>query len=312
MTPREPPLDLDALVVPLRSDIESGAAVLAGAAADAVRRAAELAPATSGADLRKRLEALSVMILDAQPAMAPLVALCREVLEAIGGPLPLEDARRRAAGAALAFRDSAEARVLAVAERASRILPAEGEILTVSASSTVRRALIEASRRSTLRVICLESRPMNEGRVLAAELAREGVPVTVAVDAATESLLPRCAALLMGADSVGDGGVVNKIGSAAAVRAAARLGVPVLVAADSTKLLPPGFPQPLDDDRPPDEVWSAPAGVRVWNRYFEAVPGELVELLITEDAALGPEAVRGARRALDVPAALRTWAAERG
>ena len=105
--------------------------------------------------------------------------------------------------------------------------------------------------------------------------------------------------------------MVGKIGARAAVETAGRHGIPVLVAADSTKLLPLGFPQPVDDDRPASEVWAAPPGVRVWNRYFEVVPGALVSALVTEDAVLDAAALDRKRATLSVPAALLGWAAGR-
>ena len=153
---------------------------------------------------------------------------------------------------------------------------------------------------------------MNEGRTLAAELARRGAHVTLAVDAAAEALVARCGAVLLGADSIGDAGVVNKIGSAAAARAGAFHRVPVFVVTDSSKLLPPGFRQVVDDDRPADRVWSEPGAVGVWNRYFEVVPGELITKVVLEDGQLTPLEVDHRRRDLTVPERIAEWAASRG
>ena len=94
--------------------------------------------------------------------------------------------------------------------------------------------------------------------------------------------MPDCDLVLLGADSIGDAGVVNKIGSASLAEPAHRMGKPVYVISDETKILPPGFPQHIRDDRPADEVWRAPAGVRVWNRYFETIPMDWVTAVVTE------------------------------
>ena len=149
---------------------------------------------------------------------------------------------------------------------------------------------------------------MSEGKALASELARHGIDVTYAVDAATQSLVPECDVLLMGADSIGDLGVVNKIGSASAALAASRAGVPVYVLADETKMLPRGFPQRVEDDRPPGEVWADAGRVKVWNRYFEAVPMEAVTGVVTENAVLSPHELQRMRRKLAFPEPLRRWA----
>lgn len=286
----------------------SGAAVVARRAAEAVRRAAVRGPAGSTAELRELLGSLAVRILDAQPAMASLVALGARVLEAADDDASLEDARRAVAHEAEAFRDALERGTRAVAKAASRELPDRGAILTLSSSSTVRETLLHRGGDRGLEVTCLESRPMSEGRTLAEALARAGIPTLYAVDAAAHNLVERADLVLMGADSVGDRGLVNKIGSAALARAATQRGIPVMVVTDDTKLLPPGFPQRVDDDRPGEEVWRAPAGVRVWNRYFEVVPSEWVTTIVTEDGPRAPDAVDRDRRRLRVPAELRRWA----
>jgi translation initiation factor 2B subunit (eIF-2B alpha/beta/delta family) len=144
---------------------------------------------------------------------------------------------------------------------------------------------------------------------VAAELADAGVQVTLAVDAALESIILACGCVLLGADSIGDKGVVNKIGSAAAAHAARRNGIPVLVVADSSKLLPRGFPQLIKDDRPAEDVWPEHGPVRVWNRYFEVVPMSLITKVVTEEGAIMSEFVDSRRVGLSLPPALAQWAA---
>jgi translation initiation factor 2B subunit (eIF-2B alpha/beta/delta family) len=302
------PLRLDALVAPLRADVVSGAAVVARMAAEVVRRAAGRLPAESVPELRAALAKVGILTLDAQPAMAPLVALVRDVLNAIDEASDVGSARLAAREACDAFREGLETRAQVVASRASGLLPEHGDILTLSSSSTVRGALLHHAQRRQGRVIVLESRPMQEGQMLATALAKVGIPVLFAVDAAAATLVGRCAAVLLGADSVGDRGVVNKLGSLGVAQAASATGVPVLVATDETKILPPGFPQRVEDDRPADEVWRAPANVRVWNRYFEVVPLDVVSSIITESATLTPTEVEDHRRAISVPDEIRAWA----
>lgn len=300
-------MNLDALVAPLRADVVSGAAVVGRMAADLVRRAAVRQPAADAAELRSALASLAVKMLEAQPAMAPLVALSCRVLDAVEAPAGLEEARRAAANAAETFRDDVDDGRERVAERTAALLPEGATVLTLSSSSTVRAALLAAGDRG-VRVICLEGRPMAEGQGLATALSRARIPVLFAVDAAAWCLAAGADALLVGADSVGDRGVVNKIGTAAALAAARERGVPAYLAADRTKLLPPGFPQPLEDDRPADEVWRAPHGVRVWNRYFEAVPLDRFEAVITDADVLDAGGAEALRRERTLPPELRRWA----
>lgn len=305
--PERAAMDLGPLVAPLRGDVVSGAAVIGRRAAGVVRRVAREAPAANVDGLRSVLSRLAAALLDAQPAMAPLVALGTSVLLAVEEAGEVEGARARAAAAAEEFAAGLESGTRAVAEAAVALIPKGGRVLTLSASSTVRAALLAARRRQG-RVVCLESRPLMEGRHLAQQLAEAGISVTLAADAAVCTLVQSVDAVLVGADSVGDRGVVNKIGTRAAALAARAAGIPIYVLADRTKLLPPGFPQPTHHQGPADEVWQAPRGVQIWNRYFEATPLDWITGLVTEEGVVDAEAVTRARAALPVPPALQEWA----
>jgi translation initiation factor 2B subunit (eIF-2B alpha/beta/delta family) len=299
---------LDALLAPLRADVVSGAAVVARMGAEVMRRAVRRVTADTVPDLRSAMANAGIRVIEAQPAMAPLVALVRDVVEASSSAASVEACREAVRDACDAFRAGLETRAQVVAARAAALLPREGDVLTLSSSSTVRAALMRGARERRGRVVVLESRPMQEGRTLATTLAREGISVLFAVDAAGAELASSCAMVLLGADSIGDHGVVNKIGSLAVARAATLAGVPVVVATDATKILPPGFPQPLSDERPAEEVWRPPANVRIWNRYFEAVPLEAVTTIVTESATVGPSEMEALRSDIPLPDELREWA----
>ena len=302
---------LDELVAPLRDDVVSGASLLGRTAADVIRRAAVRLQAGSLDELEVGLGEVCHRLLDAQPAMAPLVCLVRDVMAAVGSAPSLEAGRHAAASAADDFRNGFEARVRAVGEAATGILPAGGMIATISASATLHAIFSAEAQPRGITVLCFESRRMNEGRHFATTLAAAGVDVMYAVDAAAPSLIPECDQVMVGADSIGDQGVVNKIGSAMIAQIARSAGIPVYVVADETKVLPRGFPQNVADDRPTSEVWSAPEGVRVWNRYFEVTPFEYVTGVVTERGVLDLPALEATRGAMELPAGLRAWAAGR-
>jgi translation initiation factor eIF-2B subunit delta len=299
---------LDALVTPLRADVLNGSAQISRTAAEVFRRAAVRAKAGSPAELRWALGGVATAILAAQPAMASLVTLVRQVLAAADAAEDVEGGRHAAARAAEAFRVEIDARTADAATRAAAVLPESGPLVTISSSSTVEAALIASLPGRTDPVICLESRPLNEGRGLAERLARAGLQVTFAVDAAAESVVAGSAAVVFGADSIGDAGVVNKIGSAALAHAAVRAGVPVYVVADETKILPHGFPQYVEDSRPGGEVWESPSGIHVWNRYFEVVPMDAVTAVVTDTATLSSTGMEAFRADIVVPDRLRKWA----
>lgn len=302
----------DALVAPLREDVLSGATQLARRASHALAEVTSWEGVETSSELRGVLTDVGLRILDAQPAMAPLVALVAAVLNALDGVERLDEAREAARHSALAFASSLDRRAEVVAERAAELLPDAGDILTLSSSSTVLGALLQHPRHRSGRIVVLESRPASEGRDMARRLAEAGIPVLFAADAAAATVVEGCSAVLFGADSLGDRGVVNKVGSLPATLAALRAAVPVLVATDATKILPPGFPQPLDDDRPDEQLWEAPEGVVVWNRYFEAVPLAAVDVVVTDVDAFRPGELEAYRSKLAVPRELEAWARRRG
>lgn len=304
-------MSFDTLVAPLRADVSNGASVVARAAADVVRRATAEIEAGSLEELRGLAAELTGAILDAQPSMAPLVTLAARVLSAVDEADAVDAGLEEVARVAREFLDDLEARKEEAARQGAGALGDVGSVFTLSASSTVIRALQARAARGALHVTCLESRPGNEGRDAAHRLTEAGASVVFAVDAAMGTLLPGCDAVVLGSDSVGDRGVVNKIGSRPAALLARESEVPVYVLTDGTKLLPPGFPQPTNDDRPPTEVWDVSQEIRIWNRYFEAFPTEWATRVITESGPRTPRQVEEARSGLPVPAALRRWARER-
>ncbi len=301
-------MKLDALVAPLRANVVSGASVIARTGAEVVRRAALGIPVDDSLAFRKMLVSLSIAILEAQPAMAPLVALTSGILNAFDATLSLEEARKRVLETSGAFREGLAEDARRSAERAGEEVREGSRILTLSYSSTVALALEGWGPEKGVLVTCLESRPAAEGRQLAARLARRGMPVTFAVDAAAGTLVQDTDLVLLGADSLGDRGIVNKIGSLPLALAARESGIPLLVVLDHTKLLPPGFPQGVEDDRPGEDVWRSPAGVEVWNRFFEFIPTRLATKIIMDESALPPAAVAPLRSSLPVPTELRAWA----
>jgi translation initiation factor 2B subunit (eIF-2B alpha/beta/delta family) len=247
--------------------------------------------------------------------MAPIVTLAARVFESFDdndNDDDIDEARRRVARVAEEFRENIAVASARCGAQFAALLERGDRVLTLSDSSTVRAGLLKAADGRGLEVVCLESRPLNEGLRLARALADGGVHVTVCVDAAAAALLPGCRAVVMGADSVGDSGIVNKVGSVAVALSARAAGVPVWVVTDRTKFLPEGFPQPIDDDRPADEVAKATGGVRVWNRYFEMLPFDWVRWVVTDAGPIDPLGLAEERRDLPLPAELARWAARRG
>jgi translation initiation factor 2B subunit (eIF-2B alpha/beta/delta family) len=227
-------------------------------AAEISRRAAEALAVLP----RRELEAAARTLVRGHASMAPLWRLATEVLGA-GDP--------GAAAAAFAGRMAAEAE--AVAERAAELVP--GPLILHSHSGTA----VAAATRAGGPALCAVSDPGGEGRLAARRLATAGIAASVVDDAEALRLATDGTPVVVGADAIGPGGVVNKVGTAA-LAAAGRC----LVVAGSSKLLAQDLPAP-----PPFER-TAPAA-------FAAI--------VTERGALSAEEAAAAASAFPVHPALR-------
>ena len=247
----------------------------------------------------------------AQPTMALVHQLAARALEVADAGLARGDGTA-ALRAALAQSCEAERNDLiaargAVARQAAVLVTDRGGwIATLSSSSVVRDALLEAQRTGREpRVLVAESRPRCEGRALAAALAAAGVPVWLVVDAALPLLLSQARMVWLGADAVTDQGAFNKLGSFAAALAAREHSVPVYALAERRKFLPAGTPALKIVEMPAAEVWDAPApGVQPRNVYFERVPLSLLRGVVVEDAVLSPGEAAALARERPLPGEL--------
>ena len=160
------------------------------------------------------------------------------------------------------------------------------------------RALHESGRLDS--VMADETRPLLQGaRLTAYELAAMGIDYRITLDSAGPSAirLGLVDCVIIGADRVAaNGDVCNKIGSYPLALAAARAGIPFLVAAPESTLDPatPDGTAIEIEERSPDEVLSyagvrtAPYGARAWNPAFDVTPADLVTAIITERRIIRP------------------------
>jgi translation initiation factor 2B subunit (eIF-2B alpha/beta/delta family) len=138
-------------------------------------------------------------------------------------------------------------------------------------------------------VVCTESRPSYEGRTAAATLAQEGIRTTLITDSAAAHFMARVNLVMVGADSVSGGGLVNKMGTYAIALAARDRGVPFYALCGTEKFLPTDYPYFRIAPQDPQEVWPEhPQGVEVLNLYFDVTPLEYVSAVITEQGMLAP------------------------
>ncbi len=275
----------------------------------AAARLADLA-AAAGGDY-DMLAAAARLEADAQPAMAAFVALGTRALlvarKAREESAPPDESAARVVAALAAWRRDFTAAGDEIVRRATELVPTSGWIATTTRSSLVERALLAAHATGRpVQVLCSESRPMNEGRMLAASLADAGVTTWLAVDGALGLLLPQAGALWLGADAIRERTFVGKAGVYGLLLIARELNVPAYLLAQRAKFLPDRCRRLTLPRRDPAEVWSdAPAGAHVVNVPFEEAPLSLVRGVLTEGGFLGPREIEDAAGLAQVAAELR-------
>jgi translation initiation factor 2B subunit (eIF-2B alpha/beta/delta family) len=298
----------DRLVDAIRADNTSGAAELARMAAVAVLEWTDQTALMPLHAWKAELSALASGLYTAQPAMAPLFHLVNEILLALESTAVQDAPQRRVRGVVQAFLEHLTHANERLTMAILGLLPPGARILTFSYSSSLRAALLEAHARHRLSaVFCTESRPKLEGQRLARELARAGIAVELGVDAAIATFTERADLALVGADSLTIRGVVNKLGTTSLALACRHAGIPCYVVADHRKWFPAGAAAPAFRQlKPAAEVWSdPPAGVTVWNAYFECTPMTLFSGIVGEDGLRGPAELLRQLRGLPVAQVLR-------
>jgi methylthioribose-1-phosphate isomerase len=155
--------------------------------------------------------------------------------------------------------------------------------------------------RGTLRSVTAdETRPLLQGsRLTAFELTELGIDHQIVVDAAGPTVIARglADAVVVGADRIAaNGDVANKIGTYPLALAAARAGVPFVVAAPESTIDPrtPSGEQIEIEIRDEQEVLglggvpTAPDGSRALNLAFDLTPADLVTAIVTERRVIRP------------------------
>ncbi len=257
----------------IATDTARGATALADAALRSVSR-------VRGRSRRRAIRALAAL----HPSMGVFPHVAARLLA--GGTTPAK-LRHEVARAGEASSQQA-----GVALRTCR------RVLTHSASSACRRALLDWWQEGR-EIVVTESRPKREGIGLARDFASQGLRVRVISDAEMGLFVPKCDAVLVGADAIGAGEeIVNKVGTRLAVMAAKEAGVAAYAVTQTHKICPPAWPLGLTPQNPADLARVADA--RVANIAFDSTPLSWFSAVFTEKGRLTKQSLQRVRRGLRV------------
>lgn len=271
------------LVDAIANDRSRGASELARAALQNLGHLARERPATGTEALRSDLGELARRFIRTRPSMAPMANLLGDWMRWVEGSPPQALDRLRISAAAEAERLIAAS--LAAQERTSELAATAlsgRRILTHSLSSTLL-GVFRRLRGSGTKVILTESRPLNEGHLLAARLADWGIPATLITEAQMGLIAQEADLALVGADSLlADGSIVNKAGTLLLALAARQAEIPLYVACEGFKWRKEAQAIQLEVMDPSELGAPTWPGVEIRNQYFDVTPAGLVSGWFTE------------------------------
>jgi len=174
-----------------------------------------------------------------------------------------------------------------------------GSLATGGAGSALG-VIRELAARGDVEVLASETRPLLQGaRLTVWELARDGIPVTLAVDGAAAGLMRRgeVDAVIVGCDRVAaNGDVANKVGTYSHALGARAADIPFVVAGPTSSVdpaLPAGDAIEIEE-RDADEV-RRPGGqlvtlpdVAVRTPAFDVTPADLITAFVCERGVAQP------------------------
>jgi len=193
---------------------------------------------------------------------------------------------------------------------ANRIIP--GDIIMTSAySKTVMKIFEKALEQGKkFEVFVTESRPGDDGKIVASKLSKLGLKVTLIVDSAMRYFMKYTTRVLLGAEAVAaNGAVISKVGSSLMALIAHEARVRVFVAASTLKFNYETvfgelvrIPQAPEETILPGEVKEKIGGIKTEIPVLDVIPPEYVDAIITEYGVIAPQAIPLLMRDL-----LRTW-----
>jgi translation initiation factor 2B subunit (eIF-2B alpha/beta/delta family) len=288
-------MNIPQLLQRLRTDNVSGATTLVELALDILEAFATQEASQTPHEFVTALETLVDAVLVAQPAMAVMLNLAQQALQACPDALPLATVRQQLQQRLAVFRRDLRASTEALCQRALAVLPPQSTVLTYSNSATVVAALRYAHDHGRIRRVLLsESRPAYDGRPQAVALLEYGIAVEYSIDMALFERLAEANVVVVGADAVFPEHLVNKLGTRALAQLAQLQGIPCFSLCAANKFLPTAATTLLRiTEHPGQEVWlEAPDGLAISNRYFDTTPLALLSGIVSDQGLYTPEALR--------------------
>ncbi len=172
----------------------------------------------------------------------------------------------------------------AISANGAKVITNFNKILTCSNSTVVKSLFLKAIEMNRkFEVFCLKSDPPNEGVSLAEELAGLKIKTSLVADSQAGLIMDDMNAVLVGADRIYESGFVNKAGTLSVCLLANHFNIPVYLAVETSKILRESERLIKRVEKDSSEVYSGNKEIEVFNSYYEKIPLNLVNKVISEE-----------------------------
>ncbi|KAA3653566.1 MAG: translation initiation factor eIF-2B [Calditrichaeota bacterium] len=265
---------------------ESGASELARRCLEIVTDIIWKIQADGVGDMKREIEEFVHALQAARPSMSPIRNLLQTWLKNLQS-LPtftLQEFRLEAMRTAENLIDHSRRAVTDAATNAKDLIKPDSRIMTYSFSSTIL-ALFKQLKKSGIRIVIPESRPLCEGTRLAETTAKMGIETTVITESQIGLSMANIDFVVVGADTVlKNGDVVNKAGTSLLALAARSAGVPFYVAFEQFKQSQENEKNLVLENMAASELGlSEQENLHVLNYYFDVTPAANITAWITEE-----------------------------
>lgn len=280
-----------------------GAVKIGRYAAEALITATQLYDPHEHGDFVKYINEVAKVLLGTRPTAVTLPNSIKFVLKSLNDAMKksrdIEYLKNAVITASNAFISKSYEAIKLISEFGARLIEDGYIIYTHCNSSVVTSILVTAHKQGkNIKVYVNETRPKYQGRITAAELAHEGIDVSLIIDAAAGYFLRDADMVLVGADAISShGALVNKIGTSQLALLAKMMNVPFYTAAETYKFSPNtviGEVIEIEEREPfevVDEDFIKRYKVNVKNPAFDITPPQYISAIITEKGIIPPMGV---------------------
>ncbi|MEF8847874.1 MAG: hypothetical protein V5A68_01925 [Candidatus Thermoplasmatota archaeon] len=265
----------------IKNDNQSGSVKLTKKAADTIIDATQKCKKDTIKDCIKKT---GYRLIDAQPSMAAIFNLVNQTL-IILEKIDKKEIKKTISQNTNRYIEKLDSNLLKICKNASSIINDGSTIATYSYSGTVLESILKAKEDGKkFKVICSESRPINEGLNLAKKLDEKNIKIKYMTDAALFSYIKNADLILVGADSISINGFVNKIGTETLAISAKEYQKNFYILSSTEKIIPKKYTLRKEKNKDPDEILKDNnlKNAEIINQYFQTIPLKYADFFITE------------------------------